>query len=153
MRLEHIEILMKNPYRASEILTHFASGYGQEFIPIHLFYLVLPLVYYAPSRSVFGSVNNTNRLFSVLKQNKEITVDFQRRVASVKELTNLSLIVAHNNKYLNIGASVELATSLDYNKSIPENKELDRAAFYFGLLAGYERSYIHVFKHFKALPK
>ena len=145
MKLEHIKILMQNPYSASEILIHFASGYKNDTIPIHLFYLVLPIVFYEPSRKVFCSINNTNRLFSILKQNKEITVNFQNRVSS--------LIVAHNNKYINISSHVKLHNSFDYNQSKKENKEFHRAAYYFGLLASFEKSYTHVFKHFKALPK
>jgi len=153
MKLEHIELLMKNPYSGSEIITHFASGFGEKEIPLHLFYLVLPLVLYKPSRQVFSNINHNNHLSLILKDNREIAANFQNRISEMKELTNLSLIVATNRNWIQIDTNVTLINSLDYNKSLEKIKEIHRAAHYFGIILHKEKSYVHVFKHFKVLPK
>jgi len=116
MKLEHIEILMKNPYDGSEILSHFASGYNKNDIPLEIFYLVLPLILNKQTRDIFAAINKNNDLSNIIKQNRSISANFQNKVRSLKDLTNLSLIVAHNNKQLEVSNTVAINNALDYTK-------------------------------------
>ncbi|PCH70196.1 MAG: hypothetical protein COC06_05795 [Bacteroidales bacterium] len=153
MKLKHIEILMKNPYNGSEILTHFASGYNTQGIPLELFYLVLPIMLNKQTRDIFASVNKSNNLSNIIKENLFISANFQNKIRSLKDLTNLSLIVAHNNKQLNVTNMVSTIDYLDYNKSPINKKDSHRAAYYLGFILSKEKSHIQVFKKFKVLPK
>jgi len=153
MKLEHIEILMKNPYDGSEILSHFASGYNKNDIPLEIFYLVLPLILNKQTRDIFAAINKNNDLSNIIKQNRSISANFQNKVRSLKDLTNLSLIVAHNNKQLEVSNTVDINKALDYNKSNINKKEAHRAAYYLGFILSLEKSHIQIFKKFKVLPK
>lgn len=152
MKLEHIELLMNNPYDGSEILSHFASGYKKEEIPIQIFYIVLPIIFNKNSLKVFSSIKKSNTLTKIIKENKNIIADIQTPINAFKRLTNLSLIVAHNNNKLKVCDTISVIESSDYNASNTNYKEYHRAAHYLGLICSQEKSHIEIFKKLKVLP-
>lgn len=146
MNLEHIQTLTVNPFFCSSILVHFFSGYGQRDIPISLTYFVLPLILNKRTRNIFNEINKRTTFFDIIKNNKSLLIDLQDKTEKLKKVTNLSLIVAHNNNQIIIAEEIKLLQNLDYKTEDTELQEFYRSSYYLGYVFGSEKNFINIFQ-------
>ena len=148
MNLSHIQTITKNPFFGSEIFIHFANGYNKDTIPITLSYFILPLILNKRTRNIFSEVNKNNTLYSLLKKHKSILSNIEERVEKHRKLTNMSLIVAHNQNDIELSSAIKLNRNVYYSHTDVEVREFYRAAYYLGYFFGKEKRVQDIFKLF-----
>lgn len=142
--IDHIQNISLNPFFASKLLRSFYTGYGLENdkqnMPLDLVYIVLPLLYYRPSRTALAKAKNTSSLRSLFTDdtNKAIALGgLQARIYFFDKITKNALIIAANEETIGIKKDgLELKKKVDYRREFVSDsvKEYLRAAYYLGIL-------------------
>ncbi|WIM38689.1 DUF6521 family protein [Paenibacillus sp. PK4536] len=138
--IDHIQNITYNPFFTSKIIHAFLTGYGEAEIPYNIIYIVLPIVYYLPSRKLLIVAKNTSTLRSLFVDDiaKSIALGgLQNRILYFSDITNHSIIVAANEGkiQLNENGCIVLSKKLDYKKVMNRNvREFLRAAYYLGVI-------------------
>lgn len=142
--IDHIQNISFNPFFASKLLRSFYTGYSvgndKRNMPLDLVYIVLPLLYYRPSRMALAKAKNTSSLRSLFVDdtNKAIALGgLQERIHFFDKTTKNALIIAANEETIDIKREgLELKKKIDYRKEFVSDsvKEYLRAAHYLGIL-------------------
>ncbi|MDR7319699.1 three component ABC system middle component [Brevibacillus nitrificans] len=136
---DHIQNLSINPFFGSQLIQHFLSGYGEKFVPTVLVYLVMPMIYYRPSRNLLVTAKKNSTLFTLFKDDSEKVValgGLQERVLFFENVTNQGIIVAFNERSINITTEgIQLLRKASYKDiEYTDVKTFFRAAYYLGKL-------------------
>lgn len=99
--IEYTYQLYNNPFVLTQLLLSFYKNYQRKENDILLAYLILPLVLYPQSRD---SIVNANIRSSILKisENKNCISGLANRVAEYKQITNLCIQQAIDNKLIEL---------------------------------------------------
>ena len=138
--VDHIQNITLNPFFMSRIIHAFITGYEKSVVPFNLLYIVLPIIYYRPSRKLLITAKSNSSLRTLFMDDVEKAAalgGLQERVFYFYTLTNQSFIIASNEGRvrLNSDGMIELSQNIDYKDIINKNvKDFIRAAHYLGLL-------------------
>ncbi|MGG4441365.1 three component ABC system middle component [Brevibacillus fortis] len=137
--IDHIQNITLNPFYMSRIIHAFISGYEKSVVPFNLLYIVLPIIYYRPSRKLLITAQSRSSLRSLFVDdvNKAAALGgLQERVFYFYTLTNQSFIIAANEGRIRLGSEgIELSQTIDYKDTLNKNvRDFIRAAHYLGLL-------------------
>lgn len=139
--VDHIQNISLNPFFMSKIIQSFYTGFGKENkTTFNLIYIILPIIYYRPSRRLLITANNKSTLRSLFVDEIDKATalgGLQERVAYFYEMTNYSFIVASNERkmLLNMDGLIELIKPIDYKDFRNKNvKDFIRASHYLGLI-------------------
>lgn len=139
-----------NPFFCSQIFQAFYHGYGKDSCSILLHYLVLPHVMYSDTRIVLTELTIRSTLAEVISRNKVAFIDLQRRVDSMRKLSNLSLMNLHCSNKIELKSDVLICDTIDYSGE-KEEQDYFKAAHYLGVLFGKEDT-VEIFKQLKVIP-
>lgn len=137
--VDHIQNITLNPFFMSRIIHAFVTGY-EKSVPFNLIYIVLPIIYYRPSRKLLVKAQSRSTLRSLFVDDVEQAAalgGLQERVFYFYTLTNQSFIIATNEGRvrLNSEGMIELSNNIDYKNILNKNvRDFIRAAHYLGLL-------------------
>ncbi len=133
----HIQTLSLNPFFACRLIHHFVKGYGKE-VALPLIYLVLPFIYYLPTRKALIKCNSKSSIYTLFKDDTKKTIalgGFQIRYVFFKELTNNALIIAASEGRIAVGEYVTIKQNVHYSETLDkEIKDFFRAAHYLGVI-------------------
>ncbi|WP_458411534.1 three component ABC system middle component [Schinkia sp. CFF1] len=138
--VDHIQNITLNPFFMSRIIHAFISGYEKSAVPFNLIYIVLPIIYYRPSRNLLITAQSRSSLRTLFVDDVEKAAalgGLQERLFYFYTLTNQSFIVAANEGRvrLNSNGMIELSQKIDYREILNKNvRDFIRAARYLGLL-------------------
>ncbi|WP_289137731.1 three component ABC system middle component [uncultured Brevibacillus sp.] len=141
--VDHIQSITLNPFFMSRIIHAFVSGYEKaekEVIPFNLLYIVLPIIYYRPSRKLLIKAQSRSSLRSLFVDDLEKAAalgGLQERLFYFYNLTNQSFIIAANEGRVRLNSDgwIELSKTIDYKDVLNKNvRDFIRAAHYLGLL-------------------
>lgn len=137
--VDHIQNISINPFFASRLIHSFLTGYEKPVAPISLIYIVLPLIYYRPSRTLLITAKNNSSLRTLFIDDaaKATSVGgLQERLLYFEKISNYGIIIAANEDKIEITSEgIVLKRKLDYKDVINKNiKDYIRAAHYLGLL-------------------
>lgn len=137
--IDHIQNISLNPFYMSRIIHAFTTGYGKSGVPFNLIYIVLPLIYYRPSRNLLIKAQKRSSLRSLFVDDLDKATalgGLQDRLLYFQELTNQSFIVAVNEGRVALRSNhIYLLSIIDYKNILNSNtKDFIRASHYLGLL-------------------
>lgn len=137
--VDHIQNITLNPFFMSRIIHAFIAGYEKTVVPFNLIYIVLPIIYYRPSRKLLISAQSRSSLRSLFIDDVDKATalgGLQERVYYFHKLTNQSFIVAVNEERIRFNPEgIQLSQNIDYKDILNKNvKDFIRAAYYLGLL-------------------
>ncbi|MEK3968394.1 MULTISPECIES: three component ABC system middle component [unclassified Paenibacillus] len=138
--VDHIENITLNPFFMSRIIHAFIMGFEKSVVPFNVLYIVLPIIYYRPSRNLLITAQSRSSLRSLFVDNVERAAalgGLQERVFYFYSLTNQALIIATNEGRvrLNSEGMIQLSQKIDYRDILNKNvKDFIRAAHYLGLI-------------------
>lgn len=137
---DHIQNISLNPFFMSKLIHSFISGYQKEEVPFNLIYIVLPIIYYRPSRKLLITAQSRSSLRSLFVDDVEKAAalgGLQERLFYFYNLTNQSFIIACNEGRIRINAEglIEPVKNIDYKDYLNKQvKDFIRSAHYLGLL-------------------
>lgn len=146
-----IHKLNVNPFLNGLIFQAFYNGYGKRECPLHLHYLVLPLLLNGNSRRALMSINKNQSIIEFTTKNKLNLINLQEDIWRLKELTNESLIVLHNNNQIELGNLVYINEVIDYKNYNADLKQYLKSATHLGILLKYELIQ-DIYKTFNVIP-
>jgi hypothetical protein len=137
--VDHIQNISLNPFFMSRIIHAFVTGYEKTVVPFNIIYIVLPIVFYRPSRNLLNKAQSRSSLRSLFVDDIEKAAalgGLQERVFYFQELTNQSFIIAVNEGRIKFDSNgIVLMNNIDYKGILNKNvKDFVRASHYLGLL-------------------
>lgn len=137
--VDHIQNITLNPFFMSRIIHAFIAGYNKSIVPFNIIYIILPTIYYGPSRKLLISAQSRSSLRSLFVDDIERAAalgGLQERVYYFHELTNQSFIIATNEGRIRMSSEgIQLSQNIDYRDFLNKNvRDFIRAAYYLGLL-------------------
>lgn len=138
--IDHIQNITLNPFFMSKIIHAFITGFEKPIVPFNILYIVLPIVYYRPSRKLLVTAQSRSSLRSLFVDDVDKAAalgGLQERVFYFYKLTNQSFIIASNEGKirLNSDGMIELTQKIDYKDILNKNvKDFIRASHYLGML-------------------
>ncbi len=67
---KQLQTLNCNPFIVGTIFQAFYEGYGNEFCPISLHYIITPIIMFKETRELFSTVNTNSSLSKIIKENQ-----------------------------------------------------------------------------------
>ena len=137
--VDHIQNISLNPFFQSRVIHAFITGYGKQ-VPYYLLYIILPIIYYRPSRKLLMTAQNRSSLRSLFVDDVDQVAalgGLQERVFYFYTSTNQAFIIAANEGRvrLHLDGFIQLTQTIDYKKILNKNvKDFIRASHYLGLL-------------------
>lgn len=137
--IDHIQNISLNPFYMSRIIHAFITGYEKSAVPLNLIYIVLPLIYYRPSRNLLIKAQSRSSLRGLFVDDVDRATalgGLQDRLFYFQDLTNQSFIIAANEGRIVLRSDgIQLLYNIDYKKVLNKNmRDFIRAAHYLGLL-------------------
>ncbi|MGQ3481113.1 three component ABC system middle component [Paenibacillus sp. TY11] len=138
--VDHIQNITLNPFFMSRIIHAFVSGYEKSGVPFNLLYIVLPIIYYRPSRKLLITAQSRSSLRSLFVDDVDKAAalgGLQERLFYFYKLTNQSFIIAANEGKIRLVSDgmIELSQTIDYKDILNKNvRDFIRSAHYLGLL-------------------
>jgi hypothetical protein len=137
--VDHIQNISINPFFTSRLIHSFMTGYEKAVVPLSLIFIIMPLIYYRPSRKLLITAKNSSTLRTLFVDDAVKATSLgglQERLLYFTNITNQGVIVAANEGKINVTAEgLVLEGKLDYKDVLNTNiKEYIRAAHYLGLL-------------------
>lgn len=138
--VDHIQNISLNPFFMSRIIHAFISGYKKSVVPFNLIYIILPIIYYRPSRKLLITAKSSSSLRTLFVDDVDKATalgGLQERLFYFYKLTNDSFIIAVNEGRvrLNSEGMIGLSQNIDYKDFLNRNvRDFIRAAHYLGLL-------------------
>lgn len=121
--VEYTHIIYNNPFVLTSLIVSFYKHYRGEYNDILLAYLIFPLTLHSKSCDNIKGANTRSRLVK-LTEDKESIAGLPERVVEYKELTNLCLQYAIDNKIIEI---VNMSVKVINDLSIYTNPELKQS--------------------------
>lgn len=137
--VDHIQNISLNPFFLSKVIHAFSAGYEKP-VPFNLIFIVLPIIYYRPSRKLLITAQRRSSLRSLFVDDVEKAAalgGLQERIIYFYTFTNQAFIIAANEERvrLNSEGMIENKQTIDYKEFLNKNvKEFIRASYYLGLL-------------------
>ncbi|QTH44017.1 hypothetical protein J4772_06325 [Cohnella sp. LGH] len=137
--IDHIQNISLNPFYMSRIIHAFIAGYEKSAVPLNLIYIVLPLIYYRPSRNLLIKAQSRSSLRSLFVDDVDRATalgGLQDRLLYFQDLTNQSFIIAANEGRIALRSNgIQLLYNIDYKEILNRNmRDFIRAAQYLGLI-------------------
>ncbi|AWD13894.1 hypothetical protein FH505_00560 [Bacillus velezensis] len=138
--IDPIQNITLNPFFMSRIIHAFIQGYEKPSVPFNIIYIVLPIIYYGPSRKLLTKAQSRSSLRTLFVDDIDKATalgGLQERMLYFNTLTNQSFIIAANEERvrLNSNGMIELTQNIKYKEISNKNvREFIRAAHYLGLL-------------------
>lgn len=148
---KQLQTLSCNPFILGSIFQAFYEGYGKEFCPISLHYIITPIVMYKETRDLFSTANKNSSLSKIIKENPIPLIELQVRLWKMRKLTNLSLITLHNAEKIELTSRAKVIQPLKYELIRSDVKPLLRSAHYLGIFFQ-EFDDIDIYRLFKIVP-
>lgn len=117
--IEHTYTLYNNPFVLTQIILSFYKGYRGTENDILLSYLVLPLTLHQSSCDNIASSKVTSRIIK-LTDNKDSMAGLSERIKEFKNITNLCIQHAVDNKLIEIDENMQVKVIGNLHATNPE---------------------------------
>lgn len=125
--IEHTYTLYNNPFVLTQIILSFYKGYRGTENDILLSYLVLPLTLHQSSCDNIANSKVTSRIIK-LTDNKDSMAGLSERIKEFKNITNLCLQHAVDNKLIEIDENMQVKVIGNLHATNPELQPSIKAA-------------------------
>lgn len=125
--IEHTYTLYNNPFVLTQIILSFYKGYRGTENDILLSYLVLPLTLHQSSCDNIASSKVTSRIIK-LTDNKDSMAGLSERIKEFKNITNLCIQHAVDNKLIEIDENMQVKVIRNLHATNPELQPSIKAA-------------------------
>lgn len=125
--IEHTYTLYNNPFVLTQIILSFYKGYRGTENDILLSYLVLPLTLHQSSCDNIASSKVTSRIIK-LTDNKDSMAGLSERIKEFKNITNLCIQHAVDNKLIEIDENMQVKVIGNLHATNPELQPSIKAA-------------------------
>jgi hypothetical protein len=147
----YLNKLNRSPFWGGLIFQAFYKGYGKEFCPLNLHYVILPMIMHGPTRKILLNITKRTDFINLVSSEKLAFIDFQERIWNLNKLTKESLTLLHNQNKIVLKENIEIKSVVNFEDYEFNIKEYLRSATHLGLLIN-EIPYQEVYKSFKIIP-